>query len=149
MTMLEPLIHRETVSVDLTVIHGLTGQAVAQVRAWSAMTLERWGVPRLVGDTSTVLTELVTNSCQAEAGDLLVLIEWHQERDQVLIAVWDDAPGLPAKRELDYIAESGRGLHLVEALSSAWGHRPDTSGPGKTVWARLPAPDGGGTRPGG
>ncbi|MFD5355953.1 ATP-binding protein [Streptomyces sp. NPDC058657] len=31
----------------------------------------------------------------------------------------------------------GRGLILVDALSANWGVRP--RGPGKTVWAHLPA----------
>ena len=34
-------------------------------------------------------------------------------------------------------AESGRGLRIVDALASHWGHRPD--GPRTTVWAEFPA----------
>ena len=34
----------------------------------------------------------------------------------------------------------GRGLQLVVALAAEWG--VDTSGPGKSVWARLPVPPG-------
>lgn len=32
--------------------------------------------------------------------------------------------------------ESGRGLHIVEALAERWGHRPD--GDRTTVWAEFP-----------
>jgi hypothetical protein len=39
----------------------------------------------------------------------------------------------------DYVAESGRGLHLVESFSETWGWHPIGSA-GKVVWAlfRLP-----------
>lgn len=37
----------------------------------------------------------------------------------------------------DPLAESGRGLHIVDQLSVEWGWTsPDTSG--KTVWATVP-----------
>ncbi|TDC87988.1 ATP-binding protein, partial [Actinomadura sp. 7K507] len=35
------------------------------------------------------------------------------------------------------LAESGRGLQIVDALAVHWGHRPD--GPRTTVWAEFPA----------
>ncbi|MGI5200303.1 ATP-binding protein [Spirillospora sp. CA-108201] len=144
MTMLDPLTHRETISVDLNVVRSLTRQAPAELRAWIAATLRRWGLWQLVDDAGIVLTELVNNACQAGADDLLVLVDWQRDRDRFVVAVWDDAPGVPAKRELDYFAESGRGLHLIESLSTDWGHRPDTRGPGKTVWVCLYVGENGG-----
>lgn len=113
-------------------------RAPGRVREWAAATVERWGLPGLSGDLNSVLTELVTNAWQAGADELLVLLELHRERGLVDVAVWDDAPGFPVKREPDFAAESGRGLHLVEALTAAWGFEPDPGGgPGKTVWATL------------
>lgn len=119
----------------------LTEQAPGRVREWSLATLRRWGLPHLVDDINTVVTELVTNAWQAGASELLVLMKRGRARDLVDIAVWDDAPGVPVKRDPDHIAESGRGLHLVEALAVDWGHERDPGGgPGKTVWARLRVP---------
>jgi len=114
-------------------------RAPGRVREWAAKTLARWGLSGgLAADLNSVLTELVTNSWQAGADELLVLMELHRERGLVDVAVWDDAPGFPVKREPDFAAESGRGLHLVEALTVAWGFEPDPGGgPGKTVWATL------------
>lgn len=120
----------------------VTEQAPGQVREWSSTALRRWGLPQPADDVDIVITELVTNAWQAGAGDLLVLIEWCRSRGLVDVAVWDDAPGVPVKREADHIAESGRGLHLVEALAVAWGHAPDPGGgPGKTVWASVRVPE--------
>ncbi|SEF86647.1 Anti-sigma regulatory factor (Ser/Thr protein kinase) [Thermomonospora echinospora] len=119
-------------------------RAPGKVREWAKETLARWGLPALADDLNTVLTELVTNAWQAGAGDLLVLLEPCQDRGLVDVAVWDDAPGVPVRREPDFVAESGRGLHLVEALTTAWGVEPDPGGgPGKTVWASLRVPGDG------
>lgn len=59
----------------------------------------------------------------------------------------------PVAREADFVAESGRGLHLVESFSRSWGWHP--LGSGKVVWALFeaeppPVPnsvDGTGARP--
>lgn len=54
----------------------------------------------------------------------------------VRVAVIDQGPGTPEPRPYDVTAESGRGLHLVAALSQSWGI--DSSSAAKTVWAELP-----------
>ncbi|MGW5675693.1 ATP-binding protein [Streptomyces sp. NPDC003860] len=40
----------------------------------------------------------------------------------------------------DSTYESGRGLHIVAALSDAWGVAPRVAAPGKTVWAEVRVP---------
>ena len=42
---------------------------------------------------------------------------------------------MPALREADSAAESGRGLQLVSSLSSEWGWWPQ--GLGKVTWAMI------------
>jgi len=54
----------------------------------------------------------------------------------LLAAVTDSSEQAPTVREPDYFAESGRGLHLIEALSEQWGWTPLATG-GKVVWATL------------
>lgn len=54
----------------------------------------------------------------------------------LLAAVTDASEQGPTVREPDYFAESGRGLHLIEALSDQWGWTPLATG-GKVVWATL------------
>jgi hypothetical protein len=66
----------------------------------------------------------------------------------VLVAVADASLRAPVRLNLAPDAEGGRGLALVEALSSRWGwypvHPPTAAGLVKVVWAdwRLPPPNG-------
>jgi anti-sigma regulatory factor (Ser/Thr protein kinase) len=50
----------------------------------------------------------------------------------------DGADGASPALRLDPEAESGRGLHIVDALASRWGHRLD--GQRTVVWAEFPKP---------
>ncbi|MFH9354267.1 ATP-binding protein [Kitasatospora sp. NPDC017646] len=54
------------------------------------------------------------------------------------VCVSDESPVLPEMQPLNLLAESGRGLQLVEALTSRWGVDPQKRG--KTIWFEL---DGG------
>jgi hypothetical protein len=55
----------------------------------------------------------------------------------VQIEVWDGLDRMPQRGpDLALEAESGRGLVLVEALSTRWGAYP-TAGGGKVVWATV------------
>jgi len=61
-----------------------------------------------------------------------------------LVEVRDESTTVPRPRaasdgQAGY-EESGRGLHLVEALAEAWGVARHRDGRGKTVWALLPSP---------
>jgi hypothetical protein len=72
----------------------------------------------------------------AEAPVLLSLVRWST---RVVCAVRDPSSHGPITRMADFVAESGRGLHLVESFSETWGWHP-IGGAGKVVWAlfRLP-----------
>ncbi|MEV5706544.1 ATP-binding protein [Actinoallomurus sp. NPDC052274] len=113
--------------------------APGEAREWSAKVLARWDLTGLADDLQTVVTELVTNALRAGAGAVHALIEWRWGTDTVELQVWDDAPGRPQLRQPDFVAETGRGLFIVEALSTAWGHHPGADG-GKVVWARFTTP---------
>ena len=52
------------------------------------------------------------------------------------IGVTDRGPGMPDPRNLEPSAENGRGLHIISALSEAWGV-DQLDGTGKHVWAEL------------
>jgi hypothetical protein len=54
------------------------------------------------------------------------------------IEVWDDDPRPPVPVLAGVLDESGRGLMLVAAMASAWGHTPSPGG--KAVWAEIPIP---------
>ena len=56
---------------------------------------------------------------------------------EVMLAVIDASDDAPTPRQPDWIRESGRGLQIVNALSTVWGWSP-IEGHGKAVWAVLP-----------
>ncbi|GAA1256732.1 ATP-binding protein [Kitasatospora nipponensis] len=57
---------------------------------------------------------------------------------QLVCAVSDPSSEGPVTREADFVAESGRGLHLVDSFSQSWGWHP-LAGAGKVVWALFEA----------
>lgn len=92
----------------------------------------------LVDDTLLLTSELVTNAIRHGEGDITVRL-WPGP-DVVRLEVSDTNPRLPAPRQAGTEAEAGRGLALVDALSSRWGASPQHSPAGKTVWFELDAP---------
>lgn len=113
--------------------------APGEAREWSLKVLTCWDLTSVADDLQTVVTELVTNSLRAGADAIHALIQWQWSADTVELQVWDDAPGRPQLRQPDFVAETGRGLFIVAALSTAWGHHPGIDG-GKVVWARFTTP---------
>lgn len=61
------------------------------------------------------------------------------DRAQVMIAVWDANPHLPAQVEADDLAESGRGLRLVDAITAHWDAYATPQAGGKVVRAVIHA----------
>jgi anti-sigma regulatory factor (Ser/Thr protein kinase) len=56
--------------------------------------------------------------------------------DELLVAVTDTNGHIPTLGPLSVDAEGGRGLHLIDNLSTSWGVRLIYKG-GKTVWSRI------------
>lgn len=84
-------------------------------------------------DVQTVVSELVTNAVRAQCSHLALMLEGH--RDYLRIAATDDAPGTPVQQTPAPDQSHGRGLRVVDALSSRWG--VDVSEGDKTVWADI------------
>lgn len=102
-------------------------------------TLSAWSLTRFYDDAAIVVSELVTNAIRhgmrhgAEEALRLVLVRYSCH---LVCMVTDPADAAPTMREPDYITESGRGLHIIEAVSRAWGWTPLLGG-GKAVWAAF------------
>jgi anti-sigma regulatory factor (Ser/Thr protein kinase) len=87
----------------------------------------------------------VTNGLQAARAigtDTPVGLRLSAGSELVLIEVWDGwtRPPIPAKLEDGIPApdqESGRGLFLVETLSTRWGWYPTENPAGKVTWCEL------------
>ncbi|GAA3128305.1 ATP-binding protein [Streptomyces rectiviolaceus] len=93
------------------------------------------------------LTELVTNVVRHVPDrhcELLIL-----RRPQGLrVEIADRCPRLPREGDGEELAEGGRGLLIVAAVSDRWGVDPRPDGSGKTAWFECDAKESGPTRSG-
>ena len=89
----------------------------------------------LVEDAALVASEMVTNAVLH--GDSAFRVHVTDDALGVRIAVEDAQAGLVAPRIPEPDALNGRGLVIVEALSTRWGWEPHAGG--KMVWAELAA----------
>lgn len=82
-----------------------------------------------------LVSELVANAVR-HAQSRIRLVVAQPGLDLVRVEVWDDAPERrPMVRHLGPEAESGRGLALVDAMSTTWGVQIDDEH--KAVWFEL------------
>ncbi len=102
-------------------------------RRFAADLLAAWGQHQLRADACLLLDEIVANAVQHTVGDVEVRLALGQ---RLRVDVHDCSNRLPAKRPTDGHSDIGRGLHIVEHLSHAWGSTP-LPGSGKTVWFEL------------
>jgi hypothetical protein len=118
--------------------------SVRAARDFTVATLHRWSAAERCHDIAIVVSELVTNALRHAlpgSGDARprrpVRLGLLQLRPCVLCAVADPSTAAPVPRPPGSLAETGRGLHIVCALSDGWGYI--TSGSGKVVWAMFTA----------
>ncbi|SEG91050.1 Histidine kinase-like ATPase domain-containing protein [Thermomonospora echinospora] len=92
-------------------------------------------------DATLIVSELVTNAVEhtrsGRPGGTFTLTVERRPDAGALVEIEDQGGpevfGLPTRGR-----EGGRGLTLVEALTTAWGVKGDQTG--RTVWAELPPP---------
>ena len=81
-----------------------------------------------------LVSELVANAAVHGDGPIEVEV-WCAPSDGLKVWVHDPGPGMPHLRVGGPDAENGRGLAIVNALSTEWGI---SAGPtGKSVWFHL------------
>jgi anti-sigma regulatory factor (Ser/Thr protein kinase) len=112
--------------------------SAARARAWSRDYLDHALAaephrPNLISDAVVVVSELITNAIRAHSHHTVLTLLATDAT--VTVSVTDDVPSVPEWREPGPGEASGRGLHVVEAISTDWG--VTTWGVGKTVWAEL------------
>jgi hypothetical protein len=101
--------------------------------------LAAWGLSRFTDDAELVATELITNSVGAtrqsawEASMPPVRLWLLGGEMGVAVLVWDGVPREPVHREAAGDDEGGRGLSIVQALSSGW----DFYFPSEPFWGKV------------
>jgi anti-sigma regulatory factor (Ser/Thr protein kinase) len=122
---------------------GTSGNPVAAARRWVRRTLpelvHRPVRDDLAADLDLVVSELCGNAVRHTGAVGDVVLEAGPETVRLVVADGDDRD--PHVRHPDRDGESGRGLMIVAALSSAWATEHDRPGTGKRVWAELQLDD--------
>jgi hypothetical protein len=133
--------------------------AVPCARLHARLVLTEWGQAQAGDSVELIVSELMTNALRActdpvagrpgydaEGRQLPLGLRLASDRRQVLVEIWDGnmAPPVPGQTSLD--GETGRGLLMVEAVSSRWGYyyparQPRGTAPderaAKVVWALI------------
>jgi anti-sigma regulatory factor (Ser/Thr protein kinase) len=112
-------------------------------RNFTRMTLRRWGLAGLCDQAELVVSELVTNAIRHGLVSARRIIEEYPvglrllaQDPFVTCMVTDPGRKVPIRNPADPVAESGRGLQVVESCSLRWGWQ-SLDGGGKVVWALL------------
>ena len=109
--------------------HEAPTQAREFLRAASCVTHHS----EVLEDAVLLVSELVTNSVIHGGPPVVVAVDC--DGDTLQVRVRDGSSVLPARRATDHSEEGGRGLALVDTLSSDWGVDPQPDG--KHVWFVL------------
>jgi len=129
-----------------TLTLGSDAGSVRAARDFTISVLRRWGITERSPDIAVVVSELLTNALRHAmpvSGDIRprrpIWLGLLQLGPCVLCAVADPGKRVPEPRTPGSLSESGRGLHIVCALSDQWGWTTpgDT---GKVVWALFGPP---------
>lgn len=97
----------------------------------------KWGIQDLTDVAALVTDELVTNAVTHAQGNIIG-VQLECSGKLVTVRVRDERPDMPPKvpqNAGDELAESGRGLALVGALSLRWGWYGVPRG--KVVWSEI------------
>ncbi len=122
-------------SLELTAAPG----EVSAARRHARHILRAWGLPAASDDIELVVSELVSNAVAISAAinqeDIRLWLV--SDGRQVLVLTWDAGLDPPEIADPAADAENGRGLLLVEALSTRWGWYFAADLGGKVVWAQY------------
>ncbi|MGN6870031.1 MAG: ATP-binding protein [Solirubrobacteraceae bacterium] len=109
-------------------------ESVAAARRFATELLAGGLDPDALQGIRLMVSELATNCIRhTDSGFELTII---QRRDRVRVEATDHGAGEPRRRSPKPTDPTGRGLQIIDMLSSDWGY-DKTPGSGKTVWFML------------
>jgi len=107
--------------------------SASKAREFVRVHLLEHGADHLVEDVRLVASELATNAVQHSGSAFTVGLDVG-DRD-IRLWVWDSSSSVPARPAAGPMDAGGRGLELVEVLSTQWGVAVLEDS--KTVWATF------------
>ena len=108
--------------------------SASQARSFVVRHLVDHGLKYLVDPVRLAASELATNALAHAHTAFIVTLEARDK--EVRLTVRDDSLSLPARRAAQVMDSSGRGLEIVDIVSSDWGIDTDAAG-SKAVWASF------------
>lgn len=114
--------------------------AVACARLHARHVLWEWGLSAFAENAELLVSELVTNATEASPSTERIqpVALWlSSDRFRLLILVQDTSRYLPEPTGAGDDDERGRGLLIVEAISTKWGWDAKKDSSGKVVWALI------------
>jgi anti-sigma regulatory factor (Ser/Thr protein kinase) len=114
--------------------------AVPCARGHARSVAHEWDLTDLADTAALLASEIVTNAVQASrrlgtAGLPVVKLWVTSDGESLGIRVWDASQAMPVHQQAGPDDDSGRGLMIIDALSTGWGSYPEADG--KTVWATI------------
>lgn len=103
--------------------------SVPEARRFVLQHLRSWSLEDLTETVVLLTSEVVTNSVLHARTELELTVA--RQGDGVQVQVRDGSPVTPRQRQHSADATTGRGMHLLDRLASAWEVVPD--GQGKTI----------------
>jgi CheY-like chemotaxis protein len=127
--------HRRDGEVSLDLPQALT--SARKAREFVTEIVAGWGLQGLLDDALLIVSELAANAITHAQSACLLRLSLTEA--SMRIEVIDTGGGTPEPQPPSWTEEHGRGLHLVAALTTAWGMEV-IPGEGKLVWAELALP---------
>ncbi|SRR6266567_888821 len=114
-------------------------EAVRSARSHVRQVLSDWELDYRREHVALVISELATNAVRASRAlteTTPVRLWLFSDKDKILIMVWDASPcPVSPPRAGEELGENGRGLLLVDAISTRWSWYYTAETAGKVVWS--------------
>jgi anti-sigma regulatory factor (Ser/Thr protein kinase) len=113
--------------------------SVSHARSHVSAIAREWELEHLAGDIELIVSELVTNAYEATMKlpePQVLVLRTFVNASALHVEVWDASPEMPKLQDPTEDLPGGRGLVIVEALSTCWGAHYGPRG-GKCVWVQF------------